>query len=126
MNIEKYMVSNELSPADVVDMLKPNFPKFGKNHVSMCKNGEYGVTLSPMAVKTLNKHYPVRKENRVRANKVTVHVDDIVYAALIDFCAEKGITKQDAIETAIYTMIEPQIKAIGISRVKLKDKENNS
>lgn len=126
MNIEKYMVSNELSPADVVEMLKPNFPKFDKRQVSMCKNGEYGVTLSPMAVKTLNKFHPPKKENRVRCNKVTVHVDDIVYAALIDFCAEKGITKQDAIETAIYTMLEPQIKAIGILRVKLKDKEDNS
>ena len=126
MNIEKYMVSNELTPAEVVDMLKPQFPKFGKNHVSMCKNGEYGVTLSPMAVKALNQVHPPKKENRVRGNKVTVHVDDIVYAALIDFCAEKGITKQDAIETAIYTMLEPQIKAIGISRVKLKGTEDNS
>ena len=126
MNIEKYMVSNSLTPADVVDLLKLDCPKFNKRQVSMCKNGEYGVTLSPTAVQILNKAHPPKKENRVRVNKVTVHVDDIVYAALIDFCAEKGITKQDAIETAIYTMLEPQIKAIGISRVKLKGTEDNS
>ena len=126
MNIEKYMVSNELSPADVVELLKPDFPKFDKRQVSMCKNGEYGVTLSPMAVKTLNKHYPVRKENRVRANKVTVHLSDLLYAALITYCDESGLKKQDAIEMAIYTYLKPQIKIDAISRVKLKGKEDNS
>ena len=126
MNIEKYMVSNELSPADVVELLKPNFPKFDKRQVSMCKNGEYGVTLSPMAVKALNKHYPVRKENRVRANKVTVHLSDLLYAALITYCDESGLKKQDAIEMAIYTYLKPQFKIDAISRVKLEATEDNS
>lgn len=126
MNIEKYMVSNELSPADVVDMLKPNFPKFGKNHVSMCKNGEYGVTLSPLAVKTLNAVHPPKKENRVRANKVTVHLSDLVYAALLSYCEESGLKKQDAVEMAIYTYLKPQIKIDAISRVKLESTEGDA
>lgn len=101
MNIEKYMVSNSLSPADVVELLKPNFPKFDKRQISMCKNGEYGVTLSPMAVKTLSKHYPVRKENRTKANRITIRLTDIEYAALLSFVEQTGNTIQDEAEKAI-------------------------
>ena len=101
MNIEKYMVSNELSPADVVELLKPDFPKFDKRQVSMCKNGEYGVTLSPMAVKTLNKHYPVRKENRKKANRITIRLTDIEYAALLTLVEATNSTMQDEAEKAV-------------------------
>lgn len=101
MNIEKYMVSNELSPADVVEMLKPNFPKFDKRQVSMCKNGEYGVTLSPMAVKTLNKFHPVRKENRKKENRITVRLTDVEYAALLSFIEQTRNTIQDEAEKAV-------------------------
>ena len=101
MNIEKYMVSNELSPADVVDMLKPNFPKFDKRQISMCKNGEYGVTLSPMAVKTLNAVHPVRKENRKKGNRITVRLTDVEYAALLSFVEMTNSTVQDEAEKAV-------------------------
>lgn len=101
MNIEKYMVSNSLSPADVVDMLKPNFPKFDKRQISMCKNGEYGVTLSPMAVKTLNAVHPVRKENRKKGNRITVRLTDVEYAALLSFVEMTNSTVQDEAEKAI-------------------------
>lgn len=101
MNIEKYMVSNELSPADVVELLKPNFPKFDKRQVSMCKNGEYGVTLSPMAVKTLNAVHPVRKENRKKGNRITVRLTDVEYATLLSFVEQTGNTIQDEAEKAI-------------------------
>ena len=101
MNIEKYMVSNELTPAEVVDMLKPQFPKFGKNYVSMCKNGEYGVTLSPMAVKTLSKHYPVRKENRKKGNRITLRLTDVEYAALLTLVEATSSTMQDEAEKAV-------------------------
>jgi len=101
MNIEKYMVSNSLSPADVVELLKPNFPKFDKRQVSMCKNGEYGVTLSPMAVKTLNAVHPVRKENRKKGNRITVRLTDVEYAALLSFVEMTNSTVQDEAEKAI-------------------------
>lgn len=101
MNIEKYMVSNSLSPADVVDILKPNFPKFNKRQISMCKNGEYGVTLSPMAVKTLNAVHPVRKENRKKGNRITVRLTDVEYAALLSFVEMTNSTVQDEAEKAV-------------------------
>lgn len=101
MNIEKYMVSNELSPADVVELLKPDFPKFDKRQISMCKNGEYGVTLSPMAVKTLNKHYPVRKENRKKGNRITLRLTDVEYAALLTLVEATNSTMQDEAEKAV-------------------------
>lgn len=101
MNIEKYMVSNELSPADVVELLKPNFPKFDKRQISMCKNGEYGVTLSPMAVKTLNAVHPVRKENRKKGNRITVRLTDVEYAALLSFVEMTNSTVQDEAEKAV-------------------------
>lgn len=101
MNIEKYMVSNELSPADVVELLKPNFPKFNKRQISMCKNGEYGVTLSPMAVKTLNAVHPVRKENRKKGNRITVRLTDVEYAALLSFVEMTNSTVQDEAEKAV-------------------------
>ena len=101
MNIEKYMVSNELSPADVVELLKPNFPKFDKRQVSMCKNGEYGVTLSPLAVKTLNAVHPVKKENRQKPCRITVRMTDLEYAKLISFCEEQGETVQAVAEKAV-------------------------
>ena len=101
MNIEKYMLSNSLSPADVVELLKPNFPKFDKRQVSMCKNGEYGVTLSPMAVKTLNAVHPVRKENRKKGNRITVRLTDVEYAALLSFVEMTNSTVQDEAEKAI-------------------------
>ena len=101
MNIEKYMVSNSLSPADVVELLKPNFPKFDKRQVSMCKNGEYGVTLSPMAVKTLNAVHPVRKENRKKGNRITVRLTDVEYAALLTLVEVTNSTMQDEAEKAV-------------------------
>ena len=101
MNIEKYMVSNNLSPADVVELLKPNFPKFDKRQVSMCKNGEYGVTLSPLAVKTLNQVHPVRKENRKKGNRITVRLTDVEYAALLSFVEMTNSTVQDEAEKAV-------------------------
>jgi len=126
MNIEKYMVSNELSPADVVDLLKLDCPKFNKRQVSMCKNGEYGVTLSPTAVQILNKAHPPKKENRVRTNKVTVHLHDLVYAALLEFCEENCATKQDVIEMAIYTFLKPIFGRSAFSRVKLEATKENT
>jgi hypothetical protein len=101
MNIEKYMFSNNLSPADVVELLKPDFPKFDKRQVSMCKNGEYGVTLSPMAVKTLNAVHPVRKENRKKGNRITVRLTDVEYAALLSFVEMTNSTVQDEAEKAV-------------------------
>jgi hypothetical protein len=101
MNIEKYMVSNSLSPADVVELLKPDYPKFSKQQVSMCKNGEYGVTLSPMAVKALNKHYPVRKENRKKGNRITLRLTDVEYAALLTLVEATNNTMQDEAEKAV-------------------------
>ena len=62
MNIEKYALTNDLTPNDVIELVKPEFPKFSKVQYSMCKNPNYGVVLAPKAVRALNKAHPAKKE----------------------------------------------------------------
>lgn len=110
MNLEKYKAQNELTTADVVELIKPEFPKFGKTQVSMVSKGTYGVTLAPQAVRILNKAHPPKKEKRVRGNRITVWMNDFLYAMLLSRCDETGLTRQDVAEMAIYTYLKPEAR----------------
>ena len=110
MNLEKYKAINNLTTNDIVEMLYPEFPRFRKNHVSMVSKGTYGVTLAPQAVRILNKAHPPKKEKRVRGNRITVWMNDYLYAMLLSRCDETGLTRQDVAEMAIYTYLRSEAR----------------
>ena len=108
MNLEKYKAQNELTTNDIVDMLKPEFPRFDKRQVSMVTKGTYGVVLAPKAVRILNKAHPQKKENRNRGNRITVWMNDYLYSLLLSKCESESRTMQDVAEMAIYTYLKAE------------------
>ena len=124
MNLEKYKAQNELSTNDIVDMLKPEFPRFDKRQVSMVTKGTYGVVLAPKAVRILNKAHPQKTENRNRGNRITVWMNDYLYSLLLSKCESESRTMQDVAEMAIYTYLKPEALRIESQELNLKpDKE---
>lgn len=69
------MPTHELSSREMISILQEKFPKFSKIQLSMVRNPEYGVTLSPDARKLL---YPS---------------DDQIKCNLARIMAEKQISK---------------------------------
>ena len=111
MNLEKYAIANELTPNDVIDIVKPEFPKFSKVQYSMCKNPNYGVVLAPKAVRALNAAHPSqKKETRSRGNRITVWMNDFLYALFRTGCDERGLSMQELAEMAIYTFLRPEAR----------------
>jgi hypothetical protein len=125
MNLEKYKAQNELTTNDIVDMLKPEFPKFDKRQVSMVTKGTYGVVLAPQAVKILNEAHPT-KDNRTRGNRITVWMNDYLYALFLSGCEERDITMQEMAEMAIYTYLKPEARRIDSHELNLKPKERTN
>lgn len=110
MNLEKYKAINNLTTNDIIEMVRPEFPRFNKQQVTMVSKGTYGVTLAPQAVRILNKAHPPKKEKRVRGNRITVWMSDLLYAMLLSRCDETGLTRQDVAEMAIYTYLKPEAR----------------
>jgi len=106
MNIEKYKAFNGLTNDDLIDLIKPVFPKFGKAPLSMCSRGVYGVVLAPQAVKTLNKAHPPKKENRKLPNKLTVRLSDGMYECLKYEAQKRGWSIQKICERLIVDGLE--------------------
>ena len=100
MNIEKYKAKNELSNGDIVELIQPEFPRFRKEQVTMVTKQTYGVTLAPEAVKILYEAHP-QKENRTKANRITLWMTEVEYAALLSYCEERNMTRQDVAEKAL-------------------------
>ena len=127
MNLEKYKAQNELTTNDIVDMLKPEFPKFDKRQVTMVSKGTYGVVLDPKAVRILNKAHPTAEKNtRTRGNRITVWMNDFLYALFLSGCEEKGITMQELAEMAIYTYLKPEARRIDSHELNSKLKERTN
>lgn len=108
MNLEKYKAENDLTNNDIIDLVKPEFPKFSKVAMSMVNKGTYGVVLAPKAVRVLNNAHPQKKETRNRGNRITVWMNDFLYALFRTGCEERGITMQEMAEMAIYTYLRPE------------------
>ena len=125
MNLEKYKAQNELTTHDNVDMLKPEFPRFDKRQVSMVTKGTYGVVLAPKAVRILNKAHPQKKETRNRGNRITVWMNDLLYAMLLSKCDETGLTMQDVAEMAIYTYLRSEARRIESQELNLKSRKES-
>ena len=107
MNLEKYKAENDLTTNDVVEMIKPEFPKFSKQQVTMVTRGTYGVVLAPKAVRVLNAAHPQKKGKRNRGNRITVWMNDFLYSIFRTGCEQRGITMQELAEMAIYTYLKP-------------------
>ena len=101
MNIDKYLDANCLTTNDVVELLKPEFPKFTKATLSMVKRGTYGVVLSQKAVGVLHQAHPPKKENRKKAHKLTIRLDDETFAIVEEFRTQNDLTMQDIVECLI-------------------------
>ena len=126
MNIEKYALTNDLTPNDVIELVKPEFPKFSKVQYSMCKNPNYGVVLAPKAVRALNEAHPAKEKKRSRQNRITVWMNDFLYALFISGCEERGATMQELAEMAIYTYLKPEARRIDSHELNLKLKERTN
>jgi len=100
MNLEKYKAQNELTNNDIVELLQDDFPRFRKEQVTMVTKKTYGVTLAPEAVKILYEAHP-QKENRAKANRITLWMTEVEYAALLSYCEERNMTRQDVAEKAL-------------------------
>ena len=101
MNIDKYLDNNGLTPNDVVEMLKTEFPKITKGTLSMVRRGTYGVVLSQKAVGVLNKAHPPKKENRKKSHKLTIRLDDETFSMFEEYRAYYRVSIQDIIEAVI-------------------------
>lgn len=80
---------------EIVATLKEKFPKFHKGLLSAARNSDYGVVLSPSAVRTLREIYPDFKidskavftsltqthkwDSRKKSHRLTVRLDDENY-----------------------------------------------
>ena len=110
MNLEKYKAEHDLTSNDIIDLVKPDFPKFSKVTMSMVNKGTYGVVLAPKAVRALNKAHPQKKETRSRGNRITVWMNDFLYAIFRTGCEQRGITMQELAEMAIYAYLKPEAR----------------
>ena len=125
MNLEKYKAQNELSNNDIVEMLKPEFPRFSKSQVSQVSKGTYGVVLAPQAVKILNEAHPT-KNARTRGNRITVWMNDYLYSLLLLKCESESRTMQDVAEMAIYSYLKPEARRIESHELNLKPRERTN
>ena len=125
MNLEKYKAENDLTNNDIIDLVKPEFPKFSKVAMSMVNKGTYGVVLAPQAVKILNEAHPT-KDNRTRGNRITVWMNDYLYSLLLSKCESESRTMQDVAEMAIYTYLKPEARRIDSHELNLKPRERTN
>ena len=112
MNLEKYKAEHDLTNNDIIDLVKPDFPKFSKVTMSMVNKGTYGVVLAPKAVRALNKAHPSKKETRSRGNRITVWMNDFLYAIFRTGCEQRSITMQELAEMAIYAYLKPEARTV--------------
>ena len=126
MNIEKYALTNDLTPNDVIELVKPEFPKFSKVQYSMCKNPNYGVVLAPKAVRALNEAHPAKEKKRSRQNRITVWMNDYLYSLMLSKCESESRTMQDVAEMAIYSYLKPEALRMQPHELNSKLKERTN
>ena len=99
----EYARSKGMSTADFIEHMQAQFPKYCKASNSMANRAEeYGVSLSPAAVKFLEGK---RVEHRTRPNKFTFRLLDADSEAFNRARLRKGETIQEAVEKAVLLYI---------------------
>lgn len=95
-----YCTAKEMSTADFIAHMQTMFPKYTKASNSMCNNGEeYGVSLSPKAIRWLNGGKPV--ERRTRPCRFNFRLLESDSDAFTRARLKNGHTIQEATEKAI-------------------------
>lgn len=111
---EHYLKSAGVTRAQAVPALKKSFRLFTKSTMSMvCHPEDYGVQLTKQAERTLCNSFgwhvglairkgQGRKENRAKANRLTLRLDDAMNARLDAFYERSAFaSKQDLLEAAL-------------------------
>lgn len=99
-----YIVANELTTAQFIEHMQTMFPKYCKASNSMAnRSEEYGVSLSPKAVRWLNGKQT--DEHRTRPNKYTFRLLDTDKDAFTRARLRNGHTIQEATEKAVMLYI---------------------
>ena len=99
-----YIVAHEQTTAEFIAQMQTLFPKYCKASNSMCNRGEeYGVSLSPKAVRWLNGGKPA--ENRTKSRRFNFRLLDADGDAFTRARLKNGHTVQEAAEKAIMLYI---------------------
>ena len=109
-----YLDCAKVTRKSAVAALREDFPSFTKSTMSMvCHPEDYGVQLTKQAERTLCNSFgwhvglairrgQGRKENRAKANRLTLRLDDAMNARLDAFYERSAFaSKQDLLEAAL-------------------------
>lgn len=116
-NYPKYCVQAGISRRDMIEVLKKKFPKYEKmTQTVVCNPDDYGAQLIPEAEALLVANFgmheglsykPKKKSNRRKSNKLTVRLDDTMYARLLRYYSRSSFASmQDFVEAAISSMLD--------------------
>lgn len=108
-----YMSGADISRREAINALKQDFPRFEKAALAMvCNPDDYGVQLTPAAETRLVSAFgyfaglsirkPKKKDQRKKANRLYVRLDDAMFARLEEVYSRSSFaSKQDLIEAAL-------------------------
>lgn len=105
IDLKELRTSKNIPAKDIVDVVKPLYPKYDKTLQSKCENGDiYGVCLLPDAMDAIiEKFVPEqkprkKKENRRLVCRISCRLEDSVYDELQrNIKADGYATMQDAL-----------------------------
>ena len=118
-----YMKSLGITREDMIETLKPKYPKFGKPTCSMiCQPEKYGVCLLPEAEAELAmelggdpykhkiSHKKKKEANRTKKNQITFRMSDSLYGNALIMKALYGFpSMQDFLEACLQEYIDRHI-----------------
>ena len=116
-NYPLYCIKAGITRRDMINCLKQQFPKYEKMaQTVVCNPDDYGAQLIPEAEALLVANFgmheglsykPKKKCNRRKSNKLTVRLDDAMYARLLRYYSRSSFASmQDFVEAAISNMLD--------------------
>lgn len=96
---------------DMVDIVKPLYPKFDKTILSKCENGDaYGVDLRKDAMNALYKHYdpegrlkPKKKDAHRLSCRISCRLETVLYNKLVQLLKDSPHNTMQELLTAVIT-----------------------
>lgn len=112
-----YCRKANITRRQMIEVLKRQYPKYEKMaQTVVCNPDDYGAQLLPDAEALLVANFgyheglsykPKKKSNRRKANKLTVRLDDTMYARLLRYYSRSSFASmQDFVEAAISNMLD--------------------
>ena len=111
MDYKQFREQRNLSPRDMVEVIRAECPKYGKGQQSMIEHPDrYGMCLLPAIDKILLEHFggtaPKKQTpNRKKKNRFQVWLDDDTAKKLIAIRARVVITTQRLLQDMIENMV---------------------